>query len=82
MIIIETTETWIEPSEVRRLFAEDRNRPKKIDSDLGLEVVDKPTIEEKYGIQLQSGNRFHDSLRNFFDRTGFLTEKQLGCFRD
>jgi len=54
-------------------------RPKVIDDELGLEVVEKETIESKYSIKLDKDNPFHRSLQKFFDRTGFLTPKQLNA---
>jgi hypothetical protein len=56
------------------------NNPIEMDSELGLEVVKKPTIYEKYGITLDPDNTFHASVQRFFDKNGFITPKQLNCF--
>lgn len=55
--------------------------PIEIDPELGLEVVEKPTIQEKYGIILDPENSFHASVQRFFDKNGFITDKQLNCFK-
>jgi len=53
----------------------------EIDDELGLEVVEKETVYSKYQVYLQRDNSFHDSLQEFFDKTGFLTSKQLQAVR-
>ena len=56
--------------------------PIEVDDDLGLELVHKPSIKEKYGIVLDTTtNSFHKSIQSFFDRNGYLTDKQLNCFK-
>lgn len=78
MIVTEVVDHYIDDEEIRRLFSGD---PVEVDDDLGLEVVKQETILSKYGITLEKGNSFHKSLQQFFDRTGFLTPKQLQALR-
>ena len=54
---------------------------REIDDELGLEIVEKPTVYEKYQIMLHPDNSFHASLQGFFDKNGFLTPKQLNAVR-
>ena len=55
--------------------------PREIDEDLGLEIVQKETVLSKYGIRLYNNNSFHMSLKSFFEKTGYLTTKQLEAVR-
>ncbi len=89
-----TTEEWIDPKDIRPFY--DINRPdmelepdpnytprrrQKMDDSLGLPLVDNPTIFEKYGINIDKSNPFHRSLDTFFNRRGYLTDKQLNAIR-
>lgn len=67
---------------VDRHTGEVKTVPLVVDDELGLEVVHQPTVFEKYGIKLDStSNNFHKSLEGFYERNGYLTEKQLKCFK-
>ena len=57
------------------------SKPIEVDDELGLEVVQKETVLSKYGIRLYSNNSFHTSLQSFFDKTGYLTTRQLEAVR-
>ncbi len=50
----------------------------EVDDELGLEVVHKPTILEKYGVHCDPlKNSFHASLYKQFEDKGYLSPKQL-----
>lgn len=52
----------------------------EIDEELGLEIVEKETIESKYGCPpLDPDNSFHQSLQRQFDERGHLSPKQVSC---
>ena len=55
--------------------------PVEIDDELGLEVVQKETMESKYGLGTVKDNSFTRSLREQFDRKGYLSSKQVECLR-
>jgi len=78
MIVTDITEEWIDEAEVRKLF----DGKVLIDDDLGLEIVEKNSILELYGVLINpESNAFHKSLQEQFDRKGFLSEKQINCLR-
>ncbi len=89
-----TTEEWIDPKDIRSFYDTDRpdmeiepdsnyvpRREQKMDDSLGLPLVDNPTIFEKYGITIDKSIPFHRSLDTFFNRRGYLTDKQLNAIR-
>ena len=90
MIVTEWADTHIEDDEIIGMFPERfkgveyenimPNDPIETDSELGLEVVQNETVLSKYGITLDPKNTFHGSLQRFFDKTGYLTDKQINCF--
>lgn len=90
MIATEWNDVYVEDDELIGMFPERfkgveydnimPNNPVEMDSELGLEVVKNETILSKYGINLDPKNGFHASLQRFFDKTGYLTDKQLNCF--
>ena len=54
----------------------------EVDDDLGLEVVEKPTIWEKYRVQCDPDkNSFHESLYKQFEQKGYLSPKQVDALR-
>ena len=56
--------------------------PLEIDEDLGLEVVQKPTIFEKYGVHCDPNkNSFYRSLFDQFEKRGSLSERQINALR-
>jgi len=57
------------------------SKPIEVDDELGLEVVQKETVLSKYGIRLYTNNNFHISLQSFFNKTGYLTTRQLEAVR-
>ena len=80
----------VEDDEVRDMFSSIYNRNKVyskkelkvIDNDLGLEIVEKPTIWEKYRVQCDPNkNSFHKSLYDQFERKGYLSPKQVEALR-
>jgi len=72
---------WIEPSEVRKLF--ETTVEVEIDEELGLPIVKKETIEQKYGLPpLDPRNDFHNSLKEQFEQRGRLSDKQVYCLRN
>ena len=86
MIVTETIETWIEPSEIRALFKEDTySKPVEaeveLDDELGLPIVQKQTMEKKYNLGKVKDNDFTRSLREQFERKGYLSPKQVACLR-
>jgi len=53
-----------------------------IDDELGLPLVVKPTIWEKYGVVCSPNeNDFHASLYDQFERKGYLSPKQINALR-
>lgn len=57
--------------------------PKVIDDELGLEVVVKETIFEKYGVHCDpKKNSFYESLYRQFEAKGRLSEKQVNALRN
>ena len=55
-----------------------RERNKQIDTELGLEIVQKPTIWQKYGVNCDpDDSNFHKSLYDQFERKGYLSPKQV-----
>jgi len=56
--------------------------PKEMDKDLGLAVVAKPTIFEKYGVHCDpKKNNFHRSLYEQYEMRGTLSIKQIDALR-
>ena len=56
--------------------------PKEMDKDLGLAVVAKPTIFEKYGVHCDpKKNNFHRSLYEQYEMRGALSIKQINALR-
>jgi len=50
----------------------------EVDDDLGLEIVQKPTIWQKYGVNCDpDDSNFHKSLYDQFERKGYLSPKQV-----
>ena len=84
LIITEQVDTYIDDTELRELF-EGKQTPSQqpeVDPDTGLEVVSKESIFSKYGLEIDvKTSSFHASLQKFFDRAGFLTERQLNALR-
>ena len=76
MIVTKVVDYYIEDSEIRDLFPMEKV---EVDEELGLQLAEQETIYSKYGFNLDLNNSFHKSLQSFFDRTGFLTAKQLGA---
>ena len=55
-------------------------QPKEIDDELGLEIVVKETIEQKYGVpKLDPRNDFHNSLKKQYEQNGSLSRRQVDC---
>ncbi len=55
----------------------------EIDDELGLEVVPKQTIFQKYGVNCDpKKNSFQLSLYNQFERNSRLSEKQVNALRN
>ena len=55
---------------------------REVDNDLGLEIVEKPTIWEKYRVQCDPDkNSFHESLYRQFEQKGYLSPKQVNALR-
>ncbi len=54
----------------------------EVDDELGLEIVQKETVEQKYGVKLDPRNDFHNSLKEQFEQRGRLSEKQVYCLRN
>ena len=88
----DTTEEWIDPKDIRPFYETNRpdmelgssytpRREQVIDDSLGLPIVDKPTIFEKYGITIDKSIPFHRSLDTFFNMRGYLTDRQLNAIR-
>lgn len=73
-------ELFKEPKYLMGEVAIEPKHPVEKDPELGLELVEKPTIYDKYGITLDADNTFHASVQRFFDKNGFITPKQLKCF--
>ena len=98
IVVTDTVERWVEPSEVRDLFegkVNEYERLQKInrevkavveteyDDELGLEIVQKETIESKYGTPpLDPKNDFHNSLKEQFEQRGRLSDKQVYCLKN
>lgn len=90
MIYTDWNDVHIEDDEIIGMFPERfkgveyenimPNDPIETDSELGLEVVKNETVLSKYGIELDPTNGFHASVQRFFDKAGYLTDKQLKCF--
>ncbi len=56
--------------------------PVELDGDLGLPVVQKETILQKYGVKCEPDkNSFHKSLHDQFDKKGYLSPKQINALR-
>ena len=56
--------------------------PKELDPDLGLEVVVKQTIFDKYGVHCDPNtNSFYASLHRQFEKNGSLSERQVNALR-
>ena len=80
---------YVSNEEVRATFPEEYNRDPRsvreicpeVDDELGLEIVEQETVYSKYGVYLHKDNSFHKSLQSFFDRTGYLTPRQLSAVR-
>ena len=91
IVATEIKEVWVDPKMVRELFNETTVgrihvptvsiQPREVDDDLGLELVEAETIEQKYGLSELKDNSFVTSLREQFARKGFLSEKQVACLR-
>ena len=85
----EHTEKWVDPAEVRSMFAElyksdelyvTVDKIVEIDDELGLELVKEETIQSKYGCPpLNPNNDFHNSLKRQFEERGHLSPKQVNC---
>jgi len=77
---------WVDPAEVRAIFHEDYEvasaKPVEIDDDLGLEIVQKESLEQKYGVTIDPRNDFHNSLKEQFDSKGYLSKRQIDCLRN
>ena len=59
-----------------------REANKLVDDELGLDIVQKPTIWEKYRVQCDpTKNSFHESLHDQFERKGYLSPKQVDALR-
>ncbi len=55
----------------------------EIDDELGLKVVPKQTIFQKYGVNCDpKANSFQLSLHRQFERNGRLSEKQINALRN
>jgi len=55
---------------------------KELDPDLGLEVVVKQTIFDKYGVHCDpTTNSFYASLHRQFEKNGRLSERQVNALR-
>jgi len=55
----------------------------EIDEELGLPIVQKETIEQKYGTPpLDPRNDFHNSLKEQFERNGRLSHRQVSCLKN
>ena len=80
IVATEIKEVWVDPKMVRELF-DSPAEPREVDDDLGLELVEAETIEQKYGLSELKDNSFVTSLREQFARKGFLSEKQIACLR-
>lgn len=91
IVVTETKEVWVDPDTVRELFSSKDLGLKpitspmvEVDSDLGLEIVKKQTLEEFYDLPPQppkGKSSFVDSLREQFEQRGRLSEKQVACLR-
>ena len=56
--------------------------PKEVDDELGLEVVEKLSIFDKYGVQCNPDkNSFHRSLFTQYEKKGYLSPKQIDALR-
>ncbi len=76
IVVTDSVERWVEPSEVRALFEVEV----EIDDELGLEIVKQETIESKYGTpKLDPRNDFHNSLKAQFEKKGHLSPRQVSC---
>ena len=54
----------------------------EIDDELGLEIVQKKTIFQKYGVHCDPNkNSFYASLHRQFEKNGSLSEKQVNALR-
>ena len=59
-----------------------RQSEPEIDDELGLEVVQKKTIFQKYGVHCDPNkNSFYASLHRQFEKNGSLSEKQVNALR-
>ena len=57
-------------------------KPKELDDELGLEIVQKTTIFQKYGVKCDPNkNSFYRSLYDQFEKRGTLSEKQVNALR-
>ena len=55
---------------------------KELDDELGLEVVEKLSIFDKYGVQCNPDkNSFHRSLFTQYEKKGYLSPKQIDALR-
>ena len=55
---------------------------KELDDDLGLEVVEKLSIFDRYGVQCNPDkNSFHRSLFTQYEKKGYLSPKQIDALR-
>ena len=53
-----------------------------IDDELGLEIVEKPSIFAKYGVECDPDkNSFHASLHRQYHEKGYLSPKQVNALR-
>jgi hypothetical protein len=70
------------PEEYNIIVAKQPIKPyQEVDEMTGLPLVEAETIFSKYGLMTYDNSSFHRSLREFFDRTGFLTPKQVEALR-
>ena len=69
----------------KALFKKDINvdlKETKIDDKLGLPILSKPTIFEKYGVHCNpKKNNFHRSLYEQYEMRGALSIKQINALR-
>ncbi len=85
IVVTDTVERWVEPSEVRALFEGrlitiETDPVREMDEELGLPLVQKETIESKYGTpKLDPRNDFHNSLKAQFEKKGHLSPRQVSC---
>lgn len=58
------------------------DEPAEVDDELGLAIVSKPTIMEKYGVHCDPDkNSFHKSLFDQYQNRGTLSPKQIQALR-